>query len=202
MAGPSHCCNHVITCIYKIEHPNTHGYTDLSCTSTACAWNKSTIKVIEPKRIFNIVVGKRIRSITASILPYLHALMTCFLRFIFTRIFKKQHIKCIRIYWRILKSTMERIYFENIQQMKLLHNEVAEMFEVFMSFRHFFDHQIARSKSNLPSKEIDGIYTGTAYGSRFKIFRITVFRSFSMMLNLCFCKISCSRLFCFDTSCL
>ena len=50
MSGPSHCCNHVITCIYKIEHPNTHGYTNLSCTSTACAWNKSTIKVIEPKR--------------------------------------------------------------------------------------------------------------------------------------------------------
>ena len=89
MSGPSHCCNHVITCIYKIEHPNTHGYTDLSCTSTACAWNKSTIKVIEPKRIFDIVVRKRIESITASILSYLHALMTCLLRFIFTRKFKK-----------------------------------------------------------------------------------------------------------------
>ena len=89
MAGPSDCCSHVITCIYKIEHPNTHGYTNLSCTSTACAWNKSTIKVIEPKRIFDIVVRKRIGSITAYILSYLHALMTCLLRSIFTRKLKK-----------------------------------------------------------------------------------------------------------------
>ena len=36
---------------------------------------------------------------------------------------------------------------------RLLHDEVAERVELFMSFREFFDHQIVGSKSNLPSKE-------------------------------------------------
>ena len=38
------------------------------------------------------------------------------------------------IYWRILKSTLEKIYFENIQHSKLLDDEVAQRVEAFMSF--------------------------------------------------------------------
>ena len=67
------------------------------------------------------------------------------------------------IYRITLKSTMEKILFENIQQTRLLHDEVAKRVKTLMSFRHFVDHQIVGSKSNLPSKENSGIYTGTPY---------------------------------------
>ena len=53
------CCNHVIPCLYEKEYTNTHGYTDPSCTSAACAWNKNTKKETELKRIFDVVVRKR-----------------------------------------------------------------------------------------------------------------------------------------------
>ena len=67
------------------------------------------------------------------------------------------------IYWRRLKSPMEKIYFGNIQQTRLLDDEVAESVKTCMSFRHIFDYQIVGSKSNLPSKENVGIYTGMVY---------------------------------------
>ena len=67
------------------------------------------------------------------------------------------------IYTRGLKSTMKKIYFENIQQTRLLDDKVAERVEVFMSFCHFCDRQILVSKSNLSSTENGGIYTGTVY---------------------------------------
>ena len=35
----------------------------------------------------------------------------------------------ILIYWSVLKSTAEKIYFENMQQIRLLDDEVAERFE-------------------------------------------------------------------------
>ena len=73
------------------------------------------------------------------------------------------HVKRILIYRRVLKSTIEKIYFGNMQHTRLLDDEVAERIEAFMYFRHFLDHQVVGSKSNLPSKENDGIYTGTAY---------------------------------------
>ena len=44
----------------------------------------------------------------------------------------------IMIYWRVFESTLEKIYFNNIQQTKLLDDEVAQ--KVVMSFRHFFEH--------------------------------------------------------------
>ena len=58
---------------------------------------------------------------------------------------------------------MEKIHFENIQQTRLLDDEIAARVEVFMSFRHSFDHEIVGSKSNLPSRENDGMYTGKVY---------------------------------------
>ena len=48
---------------------------------------------------------------------------------------------------------MEKIYFENIQQTRLLDNEMAE---TFLSFHHFFYHQIVVWKS----EENGGIYNG------------------------------------------
>ena len=61
---------------------------------------------------------------------------------------------------------MQKIYFENIQ----LDDEVAEIVKMFMSFRHFFDHHIVGSKSNLLSKENGLIYTGTTYFYYFLLF--------------------------------
>ena len=58
---------------------------------------------------------------------------------------------------------MEKIYFEIIQQTRLLDDEVAEWVKTFMSFWHFFNHQIEGSKSNLSSKKNGGIYMGTVY---------------------------------------
>ena len=49
MAGTSQYCNHGTTCPYKIEYVNTHGYIDLLCTSTACAWIKNAKEKTEPK---------------------------------------------------------------------------------------------------------------------------------------------------------
>ena len=57
---------------------------------------------------------------------------------------------------------MEKIYFENMQQTGLVDEEVAERVKTFMSFRHFFDHQIEGSNSNFPSNENGGISTGAA----------------------------------------
>ena len=56
-------------------------------------------------------------------------------------------------YWRVLKS----------KPTILQDDEVAERVEAFMSFRHFFNHQIVGSKPNFPSKENGGIYTGKVY---------------------------------------
>ena len=47
-----------------------------------------------------------------------------------------------------------RFYFENVQQTRLLHDAVAQRVEAFISFSHYFNHQIVGSKSNLPSKEM------------------------------------------------
>ena len=58
---------------------------------------------------------------------------------------------------------MEKNSFENIQRTRLQDDEVAERVKIFMCFRHFFYHQIAASKSNLPSKKNGKIYTGMVY---------------------------------------
>ena len=58
---------------------------------------------------------------------------------------------------------MEKFYYEKINQTRLLDDEVTEIVKTFMSFHYFFDHQIVGSKSNLPSKENGGTYTGTTY---------------------------------------
>ena len=50
------CCTHIIPWLYEKEYTSTHEYADPSCTSAACAWNKSTKKEIEPKQITGMVV--------------------------------------------------------------------------------------------------------------------------------------------------
>ena len=60
---------------------------------------------------------------------------------------------------------MEKIYLENIQQIRLVDDEVAERVATFISFHHFFDHQIVGSKGNFEDnlKGHGRIYMGTAY---------------------------------------
>ena len=62
MAGASRCCNHIIATLYKIEYANSNSFCSPSCTSMPCGWNQSTKKVIEPKRISEILVWKKIRT--------------------------------------------------------------------------------------------------------------------------------------------
>ena len=52
------CCNHIIPWLYEKEYTSTHEYADPSCTSAACAWNKSTKKEIEPYRVSDMMVRK------------------------------------------------------------------------------------------------------------------------------------------------
>ena len=40
MAGAYETCNHVITCLYKVDYANTKGLCNPSCTEQACAWNQ------------------------------------------------------------------------------------------------------------------------------------------------------------------
>ena len=62
MAGASQYCNHVIATLYKIDYANRKGYNDPECTSLPCNWNKASKKTIEPKRISDIVVRKKLRT--------------------------------------------------------------------------------------------------------------------------------------------
>ena len=62
MAGPSRCCNHIIATLYNVGYANSNSFCSPSCTSMPCRWNQSIKKVIEPKRISEIVVPKKIRT--------------------------------------------------------------------------------------------------------------------------------------------
>ena len=62
MAGASRCCNHVISMLYKVEYVNANNVCSPACTSIPCGWNKSAKKIIEPKRISEIAVRKKMRS--------------------------------------------------------------------------------------------------------------------------------------------
>ena len=52
------------------------------------------------------------------------------------------------IFRRVLKSTMENIYFENIQQNSQLDNEEVERTETSLCFKYFFNHEILGSISS------------------------------------------------------
>ena len=62
MAGASRCCNHVTAVLYKVEYGNANNFSSPACTSIPCDWNKSTKEIIEPKRISEIAVRKKMRS--------------------------------------------------------------------------------------------------------------------------------------------
>ena len=62
MAGAYEACNHIIVTLYKIEYANSKGWCSPACTEVACRWNRSTRKDIEPTRIMDIFVRKRLRS--------------------------------------------------------------------------------------------------------------------------------------------
>ena len=61
MAGASQSCNHVIVALYKIDYELQKDLLNQSCTSTSCSWDKSTKHDIEPKKIKDIVIWKKIR---------------------------------------------------------------------------------------------------------------------------------------------
>ena len=62
MTRASRCCNHVIALLYKVEYANANNFCSPACTSIPCDWNKSTKKIVEPKRISEIAVQKKMRS--------------------------------------------------------------------------------------------------------------------------------------------
>ena len=62
MAGAYEACNHIIATLYKIEYANSKGWCSSACTEVACRWNRSTGKEIEPTRIMDIFVRKRLSS--------------------------------------------------------------------------------------------------------------------------------------------
>lgn len=62
MVGTSQCCNHVIATRYKIDYALRQGYLDPLCTSVPCSWNKSSKREVEPKKMKEILVRKKIRS--------------------------------------------------------------------------------------------------------------------------------------------
>ena len=62
MAGGYEACNHVIATFYKIEYANNKGWCSPSCIETACQWNQSTKKDIEPKIITELFVRKSLRT--------------------------------------------------------------------------------------------------------------------------------------------
>ena len=62
MAGAYEACNHVFPTLYKIEYANNKRWCSPSCTETACHWNQSTKKDIEPNRITELFVHKSLRT--------------------------------------------------------------------------------------------------------------------------------------------
>ena len=61
MASTNQSCNHVIAVIYKIDYALQKDLLNPSCTSTSCSWNKSAKRDIEPKKIKDTVIRKKIR---------------------------------------------------------------------------------------------------------------------------------------------
>ena len=66
MAGAYKICNHFVVTLCKTEYANNKRWCSpscsLSCTDTACQWNKSTKKGIEPKRVTELFAGESLRT--------------------------------------------------------------------------------------------------------------------------------------------
>ena len=62
MEGDIRCCNHVIAVLYKVEYANANNFCSPAFTSIPYGRNKSIEQIIEPKRISEIVVRKKMRS--------------------------------------------------------------------------------------------------------------------------------------------
>ena len=67
MAGSFETYNHVIAALYKIEHAHTKRWCNFACSESACQWNKGTRKEVEPKRITDLFVRKKLGSKHADI---------------------------------------------------------------------------------------------------------------------------------------
>ena len=66
MTGTYECCNHIIATLYKMEYACRMGWCSPACTDIACQWNKSTKNDIEPKRISDIIVRKKLATNTGK----------------------------------------------------------------------------------------------------------------------------------------
>ena len=64
---PYKTCKHLIATLYKNEYAHTKRRCNLACTETACQWNKGTRKELEPKRITDLFVRKKLGSKHAEI---------------------------------------------------------------------------------------------------------------------------------------
>ena len=61
-AGLSHCCNHVIAVLYKIEYAVSQGLTNPTCTGVKCRFNDRSKRVIKGCRVNDVVLEKHIVS--------------------------------------------------------------------------------------------------------------------------------------------
>ena len=52
----SQSCNHVMALLYKVEHADSMGFTNLSCTSVPCRWNDRTFREVEPRKIRDLKI--------------------------------------------------------------------------------------------------------------------------------------------------
>ena len=66
MAGVGGCCNRIIAVLYDVKYVNANNFRSPTCTSIPCGWNKSTKKIIGPKKINEIAVRKKMRSSTGD----------------------------------------------------------------------------------------------------------------------------------------
>ena len=62
MAGVSRCCYHVIAMLHKVEYANANNFRSPACAFIPCGWNKSEKKIIEPEKISEITVQKKMTS--------------------------------------------------------------------------------------------------------------------------------------------
>ena len=62
MQGADGSCNHVAATLYKMDFAHTNGLCDPACTDVLCRWNSASKKDIEPVRINDIIIKKKVES--------------------------------------------------------------------------------------------------------------------------------------------
>ena len=140
------CCNHIIPWLYEKEYTSTHEYADPSCTSAACAWNKSTKKEIEPYRVSNMMVRKHKVLMIRMLRLWTRflALQDLYLKFPEICIILSAHLD--KVLWPVVllyhpednrkNTTGFRIFSEGVGWKQL--PEMGQSLRGFMEYRDFF----------------------------------------------------------------